>query len=233
MSPISSSTRSSSVTIPAVPPYSSTTMARWARSLRISDRADSTILLMGRNFTGRQTSPTWRESASGRRSSRSRECTKPITSSYDSWYTGNREYRACSARFAACDSGMVAGRNSTSVRGTSTSRTWRLVPGDKVAQLLVGHDPAAGRRVAAEQLNHQVGGLGQQPDQRPGDHGEPVNYRAGYQRHALGALEGKPLGRQLAEDQREEGDHQGHGDHRQRVSDVTGHELAELVPEPV
>src|ERR1700730_8204905 len=53
MSPISSSTRSSRVTMPAVPPYSSTTMARWARSRRISDSAESTVLLIGRNFTGR------------------------------------------------------------------------------------------------------------------------------------------------------------------------------------
>ena len=53
MSPISSSTRSSRVTMPAVPPYSSTTIARWTRSRRISDSADSTVLLMGRNLTGR------------------------------------------------------------------------------------------------------------------------------------------------------------------------------------
>ena len=53
-------------------------------------------------------------------------CTKPITSSYDSWYTGNREYLACSVAAMASASGMEAGRNSTSVRGTSTSRIWRL-----------------------------------------------------------------------------------------------------------
>ena len=37
MSPTSSSTRSSSVTMPAVPPYSSITIARWAPSRRISE----------------------------------------------------------------------------------------------------------------------------------------------------------------------------------------------------
>ena len=48
--------------MPAVPPYSSITMARWALSRRISDRADSTVLLIGSSFTGRQISPTviWR-----------------------------------------------------------------------------------------------------------------------------------------------------------------------------
>ena len=81
MSPISSSTRSSSVTIPAVPPYSSTTMARWARSRRISDRADITVLLVGSIFTGRLMSPTRAGRGCGSGSSRSRACTKPITSS--------------------------------------------------------------------------------------------------------------------------------------------------------
>ena len=107
------------------------------------------------------------------------------------------------------------------------------MPRDQVAQLFVGHDATACRRVAAEQLDDQVGALGQQPDQRPGDHGEPIDHRSGYQRHPLGTLQREPLGRQLAEDQREEGDDQGDGDDRQRVSDITRHELAELVPEPV
>ncbi len=68
--------------MPAVPPYSSTTMARCARSRRISDSADSTVLLVGSIFTGRHTSPT-REppSPSSGAPSRSRACTKPITSS--------------------------------------------------------------------------------------------------------------------------------------------------------
>ena len=67
--------------MPAVPPYSSTTMARCARSRRISDSADSTVLLIGSCLTGRQISPTRMPAVGVRPSSRSRACTKPITSS--------------------------------------------------------------------------------------------------------------------------------------------------------
>ena len=65
--------------MPAVPPYSSTTMARWARSRRISDSEESTVLLIGRYFTGLLIWRTGTESLVTPGPSRSRTCTKPIT----------------------------------------------------------------------------------------------------------------------------------------------------------
>ena len=126
MSPISSSTRSSSVTMPAVPPYSSTTMARWARSRRISDSEESTVLLIGRYFTGRLIWPTGTEpwprrgrAGPGRARSRSRcrRCPgRPAAAS------AARPRRWRRPRRPACPR---PGRP-TSVRGTSTSRICRL-----------------------------------------------------------------------------------------------------------
>ena len=74
---------SSIVTMPSVPPYSSTTTARWVRFARISVSAASTGLLPGSSGTGRARSPTvrgapWSVSAAV---SRSRTCTTPTTSS--------------------------------------------------------------------------------------------------------------------------------------------------------
>lgn len=80
ISPITSSTRSSRVTIPAVPPYSSTTIARWWPSRRISLIASSTFLVAGSSFTGRAISRT-RRACSPRARYRSRTCTKPTTES--------------------------------------------------------------------------------------------------------------------------------------------------------
>ena len=76
------------VTMPAVPPYSSTTIARCERSRRISDRACRTRTVSGIRSTGRARSETrvLRVLTSG--SSRSRTCTKPRTSSADSPVTG-------------------------------------------------------------------------------------------------------------------------------------------------
>ena len=53
MSPTISSTMSSRVTIPAVPPYSSRTMARCEFARRISDMALSTLTESGIDSTGR------------------------------------------------------------------------------------------------------------------------------------------------------------------------------------
>ena len=52
--------------MPAVPPYSSTTIAMCARSRRISESADRTRLLVGSCFTGRHTSPTGTAGRPGR-----------------------------------------------------------------------------------------------------------------------------------------------------------------------
>jgi hypothetical protein len=71
--------------MPAVPPYSSATIARCARSRRISDRADSTVLLIGRNLIGRTTSSTSAALSGAPGPSRSLMCTKPMTLSYEPW----------------------------------------------------------------------------------------------------------------------------------------------------
>ena len=76
------------VTMPAVPPYSSSTMARWRAARRISDSARSTRTVSGSADTGRATSETGvvRLLTSG--SSRSRTWTKPMMSSAESPITG-------------------------------------------------------------------------------------------------------------------------------------------------
>ena len=86
---------SSIVTMPSVPPYSSTTTARWVRLARISASAASTGLLPGSSGAGRAMSPTVRTSGSpapatvvSRSVSRSRTCTTPTTSSTVSPMTG-------------------------------------------------------------------------------------------------------------------------------------------------
>ncbi len=126
ISPMSSSMRSSSVTMPAVPPYSSATTARCRPSRRISDSAASTRIEPGSRLISRATSPTVSVSSS-RRLSRSRRCTKPTTSSGEPSVTGNRECRPVPTRRAASAIVWSAGRNSTSGRGTITSRIC-LVP---------------------------------------------------------------------------------------------------------
>ena len=65
ISPISSSMRSSRVTIPSVPPYSSSTIARWCPSRRISDSAESTFLVPGSRFTSRASAADGRRPAAG------------------------------------------------------------------------------------------------------------------------------------------------------------------------
>ncbi len=66
--------------MPAVPPYSSTTIARWWPSLRISPIASRTRLVAGSSFTGRARSRT-RTACSPRAPYRSRTCTNPTTES--------------------------------------------------------------------------------------------------------------------------------------------------------
>ena len=107
-------------------------------------------------------------------------------------------------------------------------RAQRLVTGHRVAELLLGHDPAGHARVAAEHPDHEVHRPGQQPDHGR-DHGrEPVQDRRGEQRHPLRALQREPLGGELAEDQGEERDHQrDHGD-RDRGGEVVGQVVRQL-----
>ena len=76
------------VTMPAVPPYSSSTMARWEELRRISLSARSTGTVSGIDSTGRATSRTGRVRLLISGSSRSRTCTKPMMSSAESPVTG-------------------------------------------------------------------------------------------------------------------------------------------------
>ena len=121
------------------------------------------------------------------------------------------------------------------MRGTSTSRICRLpgvedladdVPlvlaerlgaGHQVTQFLLGDGLAAEPGITAEQGDDQVGALDQQPDHRPGQHGDPVQQRRGQQRQRGRALQRDPLGRELAQDQAEERDADGHHDERDRA----------------
>ena len=122
---MTSSMRSSSVTMPAVPPYSSTTIAMWWPSRRISDMAGSTFLLPGSIFTSRVTSATFMPRARVAGTIRSRTCRKPRTSSCDDPATGYRECGCSAVSLTARLSVMPASRNATSVRGSITSRSWR------------------------------------------------------------------------------------------------------------
>ncbi len=76
------------VTMPAVPPYSSSTMARCEELRRISFSARSTRTVSGIDSTGRATSDTGTVRLLISGSSRSRTCTKPMMSSADSPITG-------------------------------------------------------------------------------------------------------------------------------------------------
>jgi hypothetical protein len=93
MSPITSSTRSSMVMIPAVPPYSSITTAMYARVRRRSSSTRSAARLSGTYNASRINS----ESLNGElwsRNQRSFARNTPTISSRVSRYTGYREYRS-------------------------------------------------------------------------------------------------------------------------------------------
>ena len=103
----------------------------------------------------------------------------------------------------------------------------RLVRGDQVAQLLLADRLAADLRVAAEQPHQRVRRRRQQPDDRPGQGGQPVQRRGDEHRQALGPLQRQPLGGQLAEDQGQVADHDGHADERQRSGQARAHAPAD------
>src|SRR5712692_950621 len=88
----------------------------------------------------------------------------------------------------------------------------RLVTHDQVAEFLLGHHPAPRLRVTAEDPPDQVRRPGQQPDQRAGQHRDPVQRRGRDQRHPLSALQREPLGGELAEHQGEDRDRPSHHD---------------------
>ena len=69
------------VTMPAVPPYSSATMARWAPPRRMSLSAARMLRVQGMTSASRARSATRTERPDISGSSRSRTWTKPTTSS--------------------------------------------------------------------------------------------------------------------------------------------------------
>ena len=96
-------------------------------------------------------------------------------------------------------------------------RAQRLVAHDQITKFLLGHHPASRFGVTAEDPHHEVGRPGQEPDQRAGQHRDPVQRRSREQRPPLRPLQREPLGRKLAEHQGEDRDRHGHhdqGDHR-------------------
>ena len=114
------------MTIPSVPPYSSTTMARCWFSRRISLRAFRTPAVPGSRFTSRARSPTVAARPAGWLGrNRSRTCTKPTTSSSSRPATGNRDQFESATSLAARLAVIDPSRNATSVRGVMTSRTSR------------------------------------------------------------------------------------------------------------
>jgi len=110
------------VTIPAVPPNSSSTMARWDFRRFMSARTSSTSRLPGTNSGSRMICPT---RVSGWSTRRARIClawTTPTTSSIEPRITGYRERPAWATRTAASRTVRSSGRATASVRGVMTSR---------------------------------------------------------------------------------------------------------------
>ena len=118
MSPTSSSSRSSSVTIPTVAPLSSRTTARCDRPRIIVKRKSLHGIPSVAKVTGRKggrMSPSI--------SSREKACSIPFTSSSDSPYIGTREYRDCATCRATSIAGVATLSAKTSLRGVITSRS--------------------------------------------------------------------------------------------------------------
>ena len=112
--------------MPSVPPYSSTTIARWWFSRRISLSAVRTPAVPGSRFTSRARSPTVAARPAGWLGrNRSRTCTKPTTSSWSRPATGKRDQLESATCLAARLAVIEASRKATSVRGVMTSRTSR------------------------------------------------------------------------------------------------------------
>ena len=124
MSPTISSTRSSSVTTPSVPPNSSTTTARCSFWSRNSASRSSTGFVSGTKNGSRITSVSENPSAGALRIQRSMSfiSTTPITSSIDSRYTGKRENPDPAAVSRTSSSDAVSGNATMSSLGVMTSR---------------------------------------------------------------------------------------------------------------
>ncbi len=126
MSPTISSTRSSSVTTPSVPPYSSTTTAICMPWSRNSVRRGSSSMLSGTVVAGSVISVSRTERRrSGSTPTACLTCTMPSTSSGVRPMTGNREWPV--SRAASMTSCAVSrpSRNRTCTRGVRTSAAVR------------------------------------------------------------------------------------------------------------
>lgn len=120
MSPITSSTRSSIVMMPAVPPYSSITTAMYARVRRRSSSTRSAARLSGTYNASRISS----ESLKGvvwSRSHKSLARNTPTMSSSVSRYTGYLEYRSVRSTCRTSSGVESMSIATTSVRGRITS----------------------------------------------------------------------------------------------------------------
>ena len=233
---------SSIVTMPSVPPYSSTTTARWVRFARISVSAASTGLLPGSSGAGRAMSPTVRTSGPPVTGDGREQVGEQVADVHDpdDLVHGLADDRVARVRLVEHVAGgrrrvsVSAGRNSTSVRGTITPAELAVggpehvgehpallgvqlaVGADHVAQLLLGDLLAPCSRVEAEHPHEQVGRRRQQPDDGAAISATTVEHRRRRRARSLRALQGEPLGHELAQHQRQVGDERRHGDERDR-----------------
>ena len=125
ISPTISSTRSSIVTKPSVPEYSSRTIARWVRVRRISSSSASTLIFCGtkRGWRMKDSRLSGRFCPEARTANTSLMWIMPITLSSVSRYTGNRLW-PCSAKTAMQSAKPALSSIATmSLRGTMTSST--------------------------------------------------------------------------------------------------------------
>lgn len=99
----------------------------------------------------------------------------------------------------------------------SLFRVEPAVGGHQLAQFVRAELFLACSRVAAEDPHGQVGGLAQHPHRRTGQDRQQVERAGHQQRPPLCVLHGQPLGRQLAEHQRDERQHQGDQGDRDRL----------------
>ena len=124
ISPTISSIRSSVVTRPAVPPYSSTTMAMDIRCWRISASSSSIFFDSGTKWAGRASSRTLTGQVPlARWRSTSLAYTTPITLSTVFSYAGRRLYPFSTIIWATSLNPSSTSTATMSMRGTMTSRT--------------------------------------------------------------------------------------------------------------
>mmetsp|Transcript_19751 Transcript_19751/g.58762 ORF Transcript_19751/g.58762 Transcript_19751/m.58762 type:complete len:241 (+) Transcript_19751:482-1204(+) len=123
---------SSSVTMPAVPPCSSTTMAMCSRRRRISSRTFHATMVSGTKYVGSanadRRAPSSVSPAARRRSRKRKSCfafTTPTTLSMSSSYTGTREWPVAFTSASRSRAEALVSRASTSTRGFMTSDTRR------------------------------------------------------------------------------------------------------------